>query len=487
MTETYSKNFRVLGVMVGVGAVLIFCWGIWSVPILSHNEARRMVVVQEMLKSGNWLLPTMNGEVYLAKPPLLYWLMALSCKLCKTQAEWAMRLPISLMAVTLAAFFLHRARRYLGLAPAVFGTAMLATSPDFIEYARSAQIEMPLALTCALNVFWFFDHLRTGQRRWLYLSFAALGCAILTKGPVALIFFVPPALLFSLVSRDKAMLRALGSPKGWLIALAIALPWFLYILVGHSALLDHVINEDIAGKIAGATRRSPLYTYPLSLAGAFAPWVLLLFYRPLSQVRRIWTSPEQRYFLIFAVVPVLILSLVSEKHGKYLLPIFPALALVLGAWCHEFHAGLENDSPQKARRWTFAAVGLLLAGNFLFQVVITPHLYSYRFSALKPLAAAIQQRAKGRSVYAHDELPIQLVYYAGQPLPVKKTKEIQEMISAKESFLLVADSKTWQELAGMPLCLIKEFSPYLMKDREAKLLASGDFCSSLDPGSQAEP
>jgi 4-amino-4-deoxy-L-arabinose transferase-like glycosyltransferase len=487
MTENSDKDFSLLGFVVGAGALLIFCWGIWSVPILAHNEARRMVVVQEILRSGNWLVPTMNGEVYLAKPPLLYWLMALSCKAFNSQAEWAMRLPTSLMAVALMGIFLHRARRYLGLAPAVFGAAMLATSPDFIEYARTAQIEMLLALTCTLNVFWFLDYLKTNNRRWLYLSYAALGCAILTKGPVALVFFVPPALLFSLVSRDKAVLRALGSRKGWLIALAIALPWFLYIFAGHRALLDHVINEDMADKIAGVTRSSPLYTYPLFLLGTFAPWILVIFYRPLAQVKKIVTSYELRYFLIFALVPVLIMSLVSEKHGKYLLPILPILAMVLGAWCHELYSRYENAAPQKTRRLTFAAVGILLAGNFLFQVVVTPHLYSYRFSALKPLAAAIHERAKGKPVYALNELPIQLVYYVGQPLPVKKTKEIKELINAKESFLLVAESKTWQELTGLPLCLIEEFSPYIKSDRKAKLLGSGDFCSALDPGSQAKP
>ncbi len=461
-----------------LAAALITCWGIWSVPILAHNEARRMVVVQEMLTSGNWLVPTMNGEVYLAKPPLLYWLMAASCKLFNTQAEWAMRLPSSLMAIALVGLFLNRARRYLGQGPALFGVAILASSESFIEFARTAQIEMLLALTCSISAFCFLDYVKTGKKLWLTLSYAALGAAILTKGPVALIFFIPPALVFGLLGRDKAVLRGLGSIQGWLITLLVALPWFLYIFVEHKALLDHVINEDIADKVAGVSKSSPLYTYPLFLAGAFVPWILLVCYRPKAQLKKMFAVYEQRYFLIFAVLPVILMSLVSEKHGKYLLPIFPCLAMVLGLWCHDLYANSVIKNPKQTPLWTVSAICLLLVGHFIFQVIITPRIYSYRFSALPALAAVIKDQAGKRPVYSHNEVTIQLIYYAGRPLPVKNSPEIKAMIKAKESFLIVATSKTWKELDGTPLCLIKEFAPFIKKDRAAKLLGSGDFCSS---------
>jgi hypothetical protein len=138
-----------------------------------------------------------------------------------------------------------------------------------------------------------------------------------------------------------------------------------------------------------------------------------------------------------------------------------------------------------------SSVGLLLAGHFLFQVVITPRLYSYRFSALKPLAATITKLAGNRPIYSHNEAIIQLIYYVGRAMPVKKTAEIEELIKSKESFLVVASSKAMQELADTPLCLIEDFSPFLKKDRSAKLLGSGDFCTpdllAPTPQKAAEP
>lgn len=475
--ESVHKNIKILGIGVAVGALFIFCWGLWAVPILSHNEARRMVVVQEMLRLGNWLLPTMNGEVYLAKPPLLYWLMAFSCTVFNTQAEWAMRLPSSLMAVALIVFFLWQAGRHLGLGPAVFGAAVLATSLDFIEYARSAQIEMLLTLSCTVSAFCFLDFLKTGQKGWLTIAYAALGFAILSKGPVALIFFVPPALVFGLIGRDTTVWRGLGSIHGWLATLLIALPWFLYIFIEHKALLDQVINEDLAGKVAGVSKSSPIYTYPLFLAGALAPWTLLFFFRPKIQLRKMFASYEQRYFFIYSLVPLLLMTLVSEKHGKYLLPIFPCLAMVLGAWGHDLYCGAVQKHPQRDRLWT-GGVGILLAAHFIFQTVLTPRIYDYRFSALKPMATAIKERARKRPVYSHNEEIIQLIYYAGQPLPVKTTQEITALIAVRESFLVVASSKTWKELDASTLCLIEEFSPFLKRDRAARLLGNGDFCPS---------
>lgn len=481
MTTTPSTNtFRQLATALLLATALICLWGIWSVPILGHNEARRMVVVQEMLNSGDWLLPTLNGQLYLAKPPLLYWLMAASCTMFHTQAEWAMRLPTSLMALLLIALVLHRGVRTVGHGPALCAVAILATSETFIEFARTAQIEMLLALTCTLSLFWFLDYLQQGKRLWLLLSYAALGAALLAKGPVALIFIIPPALVLGLINRDGTVLRGLVSIPGWATALAIALPWFLYIFLWHKGLMEHVINEDIADKVAGSGlgKSSPLYTYPLFLAGAFAPWVLMLFSRPRERLRSLWTENEQRFLLLAALLPVLIMSLVAEKHGKYLLPLFPSLALVLGVWCHGLFQEMQARHPGRATAWAVSAVSLLLAGHLIFQVVIAPRIYAHRFSALKPMAATITRLADTGPVYSHQEAAMQLVYYAGRPLPVKGSAEIQAMVNAQQSFLVVSANKHWPELAAMPLCLVQEFTPFLKQGRSARIVGSGDFCTS---------
>ncbi len=481
--STPINNGKQLTIALMVASVLICIWGIWSVPILGHNEARRMVVVQEMLNQGDWLLPTLNGQVYLAKPPLLYWLMAASCTLFHTQAEWAMRLPSSLMAILLLTLVLQRGVRQLGQGAALCAVAILATSESFIEFARTAQIEMLLALTCTLSVFWFLDWVQTGKRLWLLLAYAAMGAALLTKGPVALIFIIPPALACGLINRDGKLLRGLVSLQGWAIALGIALPWFVYLFLWHKGLLEQVINEDISDKVAGSGlgKSSPLYTYPLFLAGALAPWVIMLCSRPRERLRAMWAVHEQRFLLIFALLPVLLMSLVAEKHGKYLLPVFPSLALVLGSWCHDWYQRMLASHPGRTQKWTVATVALLLAGHLLFQVVITPRIYAYRFSALKPLAATINRLAGNRPVYSHKEAAIQLVYYAKRPLPVKTSQEITAMINAHESFLLVAANKSWPELATMPLCQIQEYAPFLKPGHSARLLGMGDFCTEAGP------
>ncbi|MGA7879190.1 MAG: hypothetical protein WCA08_26255, partial [Desulfoferrobacter sp.] len=69
-----DRLYSALLYIVFLGSLTIYFWGIWAIPILSHNEARRMIVVQEMISNHNWLVPTLNGQPYLAKPPLFYWL-----------------------------------------------------------------------------------------------------------------------------------------------------------------------------------------------------------------------------------------------------------------------------------------------------------------------------------------------------------------------------------------------------------------------------
>lgn len=468
---------RPLFFLLAASALLIFFWGIWSLPILAHNEARRMVVVQEMLASHDWLIPTKNGEIYLAKPPLLYWIAALSCTLFASTAEWAMRLPSGLYALAVLLLVYSRAKGLFGSRPALFAVAILISSESFIAHARSAQIGTLQTLCCSAAYFFYFDYLRDRGKKYLLLSFGALGCAVLAKGPVSLVFFFPFLLILGLVNRDGRTLRGLVSLPGWLIMLAVSLSWFAMAAVelGPDGFLA-VIREDMAGKIVGESIRSPLYKYPLHLLGAFAPWFLVLFYRFRKELAKIYRLPEGRYFLFCAVVPLIVMSLVSEKHGKYILPLFPALSVVLGVWCNDFFLALEKRKPHRTPRLVLGGIAVLLCGHFLFYAAVEPRLYAYRYSAFNPLKEAVDKVRGEEPLYGHNSEYIQFIYYWGAPIPVKRTEEIRGMLARGERFFLISSSKHFDALAAEDLCLVTEIKPFLKRDRSVRLLASGPLC-----------
>ena len=184
--------------MVLVGSLLVYGLGIWDIPVLSHNEARRLVVVQEMLARHSWLLPTKNGLLYLEKPPLFYWAGGLVGMLTGSCPVGVLRLPSALSALGVVWLLFGRMRRHIGSWAALFAATMLVSSYFFAEMARVAELNMMLALWVFAAMLMYFSYLTEKGRHWLYLTYIFLGLAFLTKGPVALLFFVPPVVVYGL-------------------------------------------------------------------------------------------------------------------------------------------------------------------------------------------------------------------------------------------------------------------------------------------------
>jgi 4-amino-4-deoxy-L-arabinose transferase-like glycosyltransferase len=120
-----------------------------------------------MLASGDWLVPTLNQQVYISKPPLLYWLAGITALLFDSASEWVVRLP-SALAITWLSFFAMR--RHFGLTPAVFTVLILITSAGFASFSRRAEIEMLLAALCSGSVLAASNYIFGRQdKRWLLL------------------------------------------------------------------------------------------------------------------------------------------------------------------------------------------------------------------------------------------------------------------------------------------------------------------------------
>ncbi len=173
--------------------LLLLClWGNGNIAFLSVNEARRAVTVREMYQADDWLVPQMNGALYLAKPPLFYWLSLIPVSLQGAVSEWAMRLPSALSALACCAGAFLLGKRLGGRGVGLYAAIFLAANAGFSLFARRAEIEMLLTALCFLAllcawVYLFRDH----RRRWSRLSYVLLGAALLTKGPVALLFVSP--------------------------------------------------------------------------------------------------------------------------------------------------------------------------------------------------------------------------------------------------------------------------------------------------------
>ncbi|MBI3291536.1 MAG: glycosyltransferase family 39 protein [Elusimicrobia bacterium] len=256
--------------------------GFWN----KHTESRRAEVAREMVVSGDWVVPHLNGKVFPTKPPLAYWLMALSFRWTDRVDEWAARLPSAICGWLTVFVTYGIGRRLWGSGAGLFSGTFLATGVLFQWYARSAGLDM--VLTCATTLtLWCFINSQVietqRQSRWMILGGVFLALATLTKGPLGLsVPLLPIAGWLVLGGRQRHPSRF----KTWLWALlafaVVLVPWCVSILQRAPNIFEvasQEIRENIVRPLTSqyqhGSHHEPWYYY-LGTLGAFAPWSLFL-------------------------------------------------------------------------------------------------------------------------------------------------------------------------------------------------------------------
>ncbi len=464
LSDTYSEDrlFHIFFWIVVVGSLLVFFWDIWSMPLLTRNEARRLVVLREMITNSSWLIPTMNGEIYLEKPPLFYWFGAIFGLLANSTSEWVLRLPSAICAMCLVWLLYFVLKKHIGRWAALFGVLILATSSFFTMHARLAELEMLLTFCVFSSLLLYFEYVKHGNRYRLYGAYALMGLAFLTKGPVALLFFLPPILCYGLLARSKYALKGLIDWRGWLLFSVIAFPWFIYVNAQlQGAPLFEVIMRETTTKVAGEDYESVFYYLGVTLGG-FAPWILLLFWQPRMQFRKLFANDAGRFFGLAALVPLIIFSLFTFKKAKYILPIFPALAVWLGM-------ALAYSLEKAKSRWRFAPIVLiafsaLLIVSFVgYYTVVQPrvmsHKYYHAFLSTKAKLNSMRGVAPVYFFYFHRG-NIQEVYYFGRPIPVVQKAELGKMLEDGKPFMLLVPNNRMNEIIGSKFCQLGTLEPW---------------------------
>ena len=467
LTRLSNRNVALLA---AIAIALLFFWGLGSVPFLSVNEARRAVTVREMREAGSWLLPYMNGDLYLSKPPFFYWVGLVSTAVLGSLSEWSMRLP-SALAATLCCvgtylYGLRQAGRQVGL----FAVVFLAANGAFSLFARRSEIEMLLTLLCfgALLAAWQFIF-QQGRAVWSRLSYVLIGCALLTKGPVCLLWVTAPILAYALIYRDARAKAYLCDGWGWLLAVVLGGSWYLAVSINQGwGVWASIISEDIVKKIDGQGAEA-WYAYLLYLAGDFFPFWLIVFVQPRKFWAMIRSRREAAMLLCCSLLPLLVFSCFTEKHGKYLLPIYPSMALLLAMhW-----AAVLDDAKGRWRACLATVPYVMLAGFVVFYAFVEARVLSHRVAGLEQVAT-LAAGQPGQKAYTIGEPDIRLVYYMGRPVAPLTIDQLQG--DARPAGLLFVPEPLDPQLQNLASCKVGEIDTYLKPGRSALLIRMGGDC-----------
>jgi hypothetical protein len=316
--------------------LLSFYWQLGAVPLYDLDEGAFTEATREMLASGNFITPHKDGEPRYDKPVLIYWLQAAS-----TQAlgfnELALRLPSAIAATlwVLAVWGFVRAR--LDRESAVVAGLVMALSLQVSVIAKGAVADAVLNLFIALAFFeiyrYYLDPRPATNRRFVLRAFLWMGLGFLTKGPVAVFFPVVVSLLFFGSQRELGRwAQAAFAPKGWLVFVAVALPWYLAVYLDDGpGFFRSFFLEHNAGRFGDAMHGHAgfpgyyLVMLPIILL-PFTGW----FLRLLPGLRPAWSDPLERFLWIWFGTVFVFFSFSGTKLPHYLLygatPLFILMA-----------------------------------------------------------------------------------------------------------------------------------------------------------------
>ncbi|RMH80855.1 MAG: glycosyltransferase family 39 protein [Acidobacteria bacterium] len=357
--------------------------------VWAPNEAFYAEAASTMIRTGNYITPYYNGEIRLNKPPMTYWLVAFGYHLFGVN-EWGLRFMHALLGLGTGLIAYLMAKEVLGdKRVALLSFLVLTLSLQFFANSNYASPEVPFTFFITLSLYlWILYH---GRRKIIFLIFAFLSSslAILVKGPAG---FVIPAgvVFFYLLLTDPRELLRLRYYILSILALLLGMWWHAYQLINNRELfLEVFYRENIKRIYAGD---EPFYFYLLDLNVSFLPYSL--FFLPAILWVMIKLRREHSFFLVWFSFIFLLFSLISQKISLYVLPAFPALAIIISSFV------LSQDWDRLKKYISFALsflVGItILLGTFFFELppylallALLPFLYYIKDYRLSPAVGGL--------------------------------------------------------------------------------------------------
>ncbi len=356
--------------LLGLVGGLLFFAGLGRLPLIEPDEGRNAEVAREMLVTGDFITPHFNRLVYLDKPVVYFWLVAASFRIAGVN-EWAARLPSALMAFATLFLAWFLARRMIGGSAGLHAGIIFATVPLTIAFSRLVIFDMTLTFLVALALVSFWLARESDFQRPVYdvVSFAAMGVAAITKGPVGFLLPLLTVLAFAGLTGRFRDLKRIRWGVGSIAFLAATLPWFIAVSLRNPDFPRYAFwDESLRRFTTGSTHRggSLLYYLPIYLLGFF-PWSFFLLCSGLKQLKEWRRLREARYrpaaYLVAWIAVIFIFFTISRsKLPGYFLPAVLPLS-ILTAWIWKEIEERSEGRPGwlRAGFWTMIALGVVVA------------------------------------------------------------------------------------------------------------------------------
>lgn len=373
-------------------AGLIFLPFLGSRDFWAPVEPRYAEIARVMFVKGEWIVPTVNGDLYTDKPILFFWLVLIFSKLAGSVNEWTVRLPAALGALGAVLTTYKLGKDVFSPKIGFMAAVAFATSVRVILEARWAHVDMLFAFLFLLSMLFAARAILVkGNRHEMIAAYVFMALATLTKGLIGVVLPALILLTYVAVRRDWRLLAEARLPLGIPLFLVIAAPWFYLVNQATDGkwLGDFVYIHHIRRFTDPLGHREPFYYYFTTLPVDLLPWTVfalpaLFAYKP---SKKLFAEPRSLFFTLWFFVVFIFFSLSDSKRDLYLLPLLPVAALFVAIYLEDLVRG-KLSLGRLQSGLAFAFFGLLALGSLTLPIA-TWILRRDAFGISIPVALAI--------------------------------------------------------------------------------------------------
>ena len=340
----FSQLPRPFLILLGLLAIFISLSDLGYRRLANPDEGRYSEISREMVVTGDFVTPRLNGLKYFEKPPLQYWATAVAFTLFG-ESEFTARLYTALCGLGCILLIAYTGKRVFDEETGILAGVVMLSTPFFMAMTGIVTLDMGLTfwMTLAVSSFLISQHdpAQLSRSRWLWLAWAAMAAAVLSKGLIGIVFPAAALFLYCVFQRDFRLLFKLEWGRGSLIFLAISVPWFVIVSLRNPEFPQFFfIHEHFERFLSTVHRREQpwWFFFPILFAG-FLPLAVALIPACVAGWRRTASPSDEsgtfspiKFILIYSAFILLFFSKSGSKLPSYILPMFPVLALVMGTY-----------------------------------------------------------------------------------------------------------------------------------------------------------
>lgn len=411
-----SHSFTKVSLIILFIAVFARLLGMFDYPLHDPTEARYAEIPRLIIETGHWIMPPFDyGVPFWGKPPLTFWMTAISFELFG-YSEFAARLPVFLLAIAVLWLTYRFAKFLQGEDKAAFSTLVLVSTALFFIASGAVMTDMALCFCVSLSMISFWQALHNPKaaqaKKWSYLFFVGLGVGLLVKGPIVGVLVLLPLIAWAMLEKQYlAVWQQIPWFKGAAVMLFIAVPWYIaaeidspgfinYFLVGEH--FKRFVDAGWHGDLYGVAHKHPRGKIWLLWLFASFPWSFIFLGSLISwpfrknkqqSLKAVSQSSWHRYLLFWAITPMVFFSLSGNILYTYVLPGLPAFAILVT----ELLSLRFSVTIMQGSKWLWAAAFIPVLGLVFLSILwVSPDTFNFEKNQ-KPLVEAYQQSRRSES------------------------------------------------------------------------------------------